>query len=55
MPTLSFGGRSHLVVIDGVKGPSKIKVTDINCEALVQHARHRFLEDQEIGETGPTG
>ncbi len=79
MPTLSFGGGSHLVVvpvsphresprlkdfifaslqksvIDGVKGPSKIKVTDINCVALVHQARHRFLGDQQIGETAPTG
>ncbi len=23
--------------------------------ALVYHARHRFLEDQQFGETGPTG
>ncbi len=41
-------------VIDGVKGLGKIKVDNINCVAFVQHARHRFLEVQQIGETGPT-
>ncbi len=40
-------------VIDGVKGFGKIKVDDINCVTLAHHVRHRFLEDQQIGETGP--
>ncbi len=42
-------------VVDEVKGLSKIKVDDINCVAFGHHARHRFLEDQQIGETGPLG
>ncbi len=42
-------------MIYAVKGLAKIKVEDINCVTLVHHARHRFLEDQQIGETGPTG
>ncbi len=37
-------------VIGGVKGFVKI-----SCVAFVHHARHRFLEGQQIGETGPTG
>ncbi len=40
---------------DGVKGLGKIKVDNINWVTLVHHARHRFLEDQQMGETGPMG
>ncbi len=36
-------------VVDGVTCLRKIKVDNINCVALVYHARHRFLEDQQIG------
>ncbi len=32
-------------VVNGIK----IKVNDINCEAFVHHACHRFLEDKHIG------
>ncbi len=39
-------------VINGVKGLAKIKADDISCVTLVHHARHRLLEDQQIGETG---
>ncbi len=39
-------------VINVVKGLAKIKVDDINCVTLVHHARHRLLEDQQIGDTG---
>ncbi len=42
-------------VIDGVKGLGKIKLDDINCVTIIDHVRYRFLEDQQIGETGPTG
>ncbi len=38
-------------MVAGVKGVGKIKVDDINCGAFFHHARHRFLEDQQIGET----
>ncbi len=47
--------RQKKSVIDGVKGLGKIEADYINCVTLVHHARHRFLEDQQIGETGPTG
>ncbi len=47
--------RQKKSVADGVKGLCKIKVDNINCVTLVHHARHRFLEDQQVGETGPTG
>ncbi len=50
---LHFGQKKS--VVDGVKGLGKIKVDIINCVTLVYHARHRFLEDQQIGESGPTG
>ncbi len=40
-------------VLDRVKGLGKIKVDNINCVTLVHHARHRFLEDQQIGAAGP--
>ncbi len=33
----------------GLSWSPKIKVDDINCVTLVHHARHRFLEDQQIG------
>ncbi len=42
--------RQKKSVIGGVKGFVKI-----NCVAFVHRTRHRFLEDQQIGETGPTG
>ncbi len=42
-------------VVDGMKGLGKIKVNDINRVVVVHHARHRFLEDHQIGETGPMG
>ncbi len=42
-------------MVDEVKGLSKIKVDDINFVAFVYHAQHRFLVDQQIGETGPLG
>ncbi len=41
-------------VVDGVKGLGEIKVDNINLVNLVHHARHRFLEDQQIGEAGLT-
>ncbi len=41
--------------ITKTEGFGKIKVDNINCVSLVHHVRHRFLEDQQIGETGPTG
>ncbi len=47
--------RQKKYVVDGVKGLGKTKVDNINCVTLVHNARHRFLEDQQIGETGPTG
>ncbi len=50
---LHFGQKKS--VVDRVKGLGKIKVDHINCVSLVHHARHRFLVDQQIGETGPTG
>ncbi len=50
---LHFGQKKS--VVDGVKGLGKIKVDNINCVTLIHHVRHRFLEDQQIGETGPTG
>ncbi len=50
---LHFGQKKS--VVHGVKRLGKIKVDNINCVTLVYHARHRFLEDQQIGETGPTG
>ncbi len=50
---LHFGQKKS--VVDGVKGLGKIKVDNINCVTLVHQARHRFLDDQQIGETGPTG
>ncbi len=47
-------GTSHpKSVVNGLKGLGKIKVDNINGVTLVRHARHRFLEDQRIGETGP--
>ncbi len=42
-------------VVDGVKGLGKIKVGNTNRVAFVHHTRHRYLEDQQIGETGPAG
>ncbi len=50
---LHFGQKES--VVDGVKGLGKIKVDNINCVTLVHHAHHRFLKDQQIRETGPTG
>ncbi len=46
--------RQKKSVVDGVKGLDKFEVDNINCLTFVHHARHRFLEDQLIGETGPT-
>ncbi len=46
--------RQKKSVTDGVKDLAKIKVDDINCVAFVHHAPHRFLEDQQNGETGLT-
>ncbi len=47
--------RQKKSVVYGVKGLGKIRGDDINCVAFVNHARHHFLEDQQIGETGLTG
>ncbi len=46
--------RQNKSVVDGVKGLGKIKVDNMNCVTFVHHASHRFLEGQQIGETGPT-
>ncbi len=46
--------RQKKSVVDGVKGLGQIKVYNINCMTLVHHARHRYLENQQIGGTGPT-
>ncbi len=40
-------------MVDGVKDIGKIKVDDISCLAFIHHARNRFLEDEQVGETGP--
>ncbi len=40
-------------MVDGVKDIGKIKVDDISCLALIHHARNRFLEDEQVGETDP--
>ncbi len=53
--TEGFHLRQKKSAIDGVKGVGKTEVDDINCVTLVHHARRRFLEDLQIGETGPTG
>ncbi len=45
--------RQKKSVLDGVKGLGKIKIDKISCGAFVHHARHRKLEEQQIGETGP--
>ncbi len=42
-------------VVDGVKSLGKINADNIDCVAVIHHACHRVLEDQQIGETGPTG
>ncbi len=36
-------------VVDGVKGFGKIKIDDISCGAFAHQARHRKLEEQQIG------
>ncbi len=41
--------------VDGVKSLGKSNVDDINFMVYVHHVRHHFLEDQQIGEAGPTG
>ncbi len=53
--TLSEGHhyRQKKSAIDGVKFLGKVNV--INCVIFIQHARHRLLEDQQVGEAGPTG
>ncbi len=43
--------RQKKSVVDGVKGLGKIKVDNINCVTVDHNACHRFLEDQQIGET----
>ncbi len=40
---------------DGDKGLGKSKTNDITYVVFIHYARHRFLEDQHIGETGPAG
>ncbi len=52
--TEGLHGRVKKSVVDVVKGICKINEDNINCVSLVHHARHRFLEDQQIGWTGPT-
>ncbi len=41
-------------MVDGVKDIGKSKVHGIHCLAFIHHARHRYLEDEQVGETGPT-
>ncbi len=50
---IHFGQNKY--VVDGAKSLGKIKEDNVNCVTLVYHARRCFFEDQQIGETGPTG
>ncbi len=52
--TLSEGlhYRQKKSAVDGLKVLGKVSV--INCVTFIHHARHRLLEDQQIGEAGPT-